>query len=503
MSVGLDFTPYSTVRPLFPAALPNWVTGQDQERIVAYQVYEQLYWNVPSTFKLVQRGSEDRPIYIPSARTIVEATNRYLARGFDAVVNPLGGTPEAQAQLRQATRKLFAREKFRSKFNTLKRYGLIRGDALWHIVADDTKPAGRRISLLELDPGSYFPITDDEDIDKVIGCHLVDQYMIGTDPVIRRQTYRKVEPEGGGTAQITTETILFKTGAWDDREGQKVEQIKVLSPLKTLPPAITALPVYHVTNMREPLNPFGSSEMRGLERIAAALNQTITDEELALALEGLGVYVTTSGPPTDENGDEANWLLGPGRVVEIDPEADFKRVNGVSSVAAMQEHLKFLTNAMRESSATPDIAIGQVDVSVAQSGIALALQMGPLLAKNAEKEDEIMAVHDQMFFDLVNGWFPAYEQLDLEGVELGPVVGEALPVDRKAVLDEILAMLGSDPPLISAGYARQLLANKLGYEFPEEMGVDVVEEAAAMSEARGMSGDIFRTRIEAELEGEA
>lgn len=504
MTVSQDFTPYSSVRPLFPTSLPSYVLGLDLERIASYAVYDQLYWNNPGTFKLVARGTDDRPIYIPSGRTIIEATNRYLAKGFDGVVNPRGGSDTDRALLRGMIRKLFAREKFKVKFNNLKRFGLVRGDAFWHIIGDDTKDPGSRISLMEVDPASYFPITDDDDIDKLLGCHLIDQYTLGDKSFIRRQTYRKVYQDDvaktGPVVAISSEASLFEAGAWDDREGAQVKLVKVLTPLFTLPPLIRSLPVYHVRNWITPLDPFGSSEMRGLERIASAINQGISDEELSLALEGLGVYATTSGPPVDENGNELDWRLGPGRVVEIDAEADFKRVAGVSSVTAWQDHLKFLLGSMREASGTPDIAIGTVDVKVAESGIALALKMMPILSKNEEKEDELMSVHDQMFYDLVNGWLPAYEGLGTDlGLQMDPVVGQALPVDRAAVMKEITEMLSAG--LISAGYARELLAQKLGYEFPEDMGLDVVQEVAAMTEARGLSGDTFQRRLDEELGG--
>lgn len=490
------FTPYSTAKPLFPTALPSWVIGQDQERLASYQVYEELYWNVPQTFKLVQRGSESNPIYIPSGRTIVEACNRFLARDFSWAINPRGGSPDDQELLRAGIAKLFKREQFKAKFKSLKRYGLIRGDACWHVLADPTRPAGSRISMYELDPGSVFPITDDNDFDKILGYHIIDPYEVNGKPYIRRQTYRKVITPNKPT-QITTELAIFETGAWDDREGQKVKLFQQVLNATPLPPAITALPVYHFKNQRSPANPFGSSEMRGLERIMAAVNQSITDEELTLALDGLGLYATTSGPPEDEDGNETDWVLGPGRVVELDQGATFDRVSGVGSVTPMQDHLKFLIGCMREASATPDVAIGTVDVQVAQSGIALALQMGPILAKNEEKEEELLSMHDQMFYDLINGWLPAYEGLSLEGVEMSPIVGAPLPIDRAAIMKEITDMLSTTPPLISAGYARQLLAEKLGYTFPDEMGVDVVQEMAAMTEASGM-GDPFRARLEEE-----
>ena len=48
-------TPYSTVAPYFGAP-PTWLTEMDAQRIMSYQIYEQIYWNVPETFVLQQRG---------------------------------------------------------------------------------------------------------------------------------------------------------------------------------------------------------------------------------------------------------------------------------------------------------------------------------------------------------------------------------------------------------------------------------------------------------------
>lgn len=52
-----ELTPYSTARSLM-GTLPTWMDEYDAQRIMSYQVYEQIYKNVPETFKLVQC---DRP----------------------------------------------------------------------------------------------------------------------------------------------------------------------------------------------------------------------------------------------------------------------------------------------------------------------------------------------------------------------------------------------------------------------------------------------------------
>lgn len=508
--MAVPFTPYSTVVPLM-GALPSWLTAQDAIRLESYRLYDQMYWSVPETFKLTWRGGEDNPIYVPSAKIIIEACNRYLAVGFDYTLQgaPGGGGDATKAAARLALDTLFRRERFYSKFSTAKRYGLIRGDAILHLKADPAKPAGRRISIMEVDPGSYFPIYEDQDPDKLVGVHLVDQWV--PDPlkpqevVIRRQTYRKEVAGVGANATITSELTYWELGGWDDRlgSGQKLKKMPGGTPVFALPPQITSFPVYLWRNQLEPLNPYGSSELRGLERISGAVNQAISDQELALALAGLGTYATNSASPVDENGDETDWVIAPASVVELKgTKADvfFERVDGIKSVTPSIDHLNWLWARIKESSATPDIATGVVDVAVAQSGIALILQMGPILAKNAEKEDEILGTADHLFYDLLNGWLPAYEGLAFDGVDAVPTVGDPMPVDRSAVIGEIVALLSTVPPVISTETARAILRDKLGYEFSDTEAVAVINEAADLAVARDPFAERLRQEQEAAIQ---
>lgn len=499
----LDLSPYSTAIPFF-AVNSQIFSGEDNARIDSYALYEGIFRNVPESFKIIQRGSEQNPIYIPNAKTIIEACNRYLAKRWNFLVDPMTGSPEEQTSLSQLMQKTFIREEMYSKFSTQKRWGLVRGDAVWHITADPNKPEGTRVSIHTRDPGSYFPIYDPVDDSKVVGCHLLDQFETAPSSkkyVLRRQTYRKVLLSNGEYA-ITYEVTWWEIGAWDDRESS-TQKLKPAPPPKdfasqpafTLPPQIQALPVYHWKNDPMPDAPFGTSEIAGLEHIFGAINQAISDEELALALEGLGVYVTNSGPPVDENGEETTWNLGPGYVLEIDQDSTWQRVQGVTSFEPVMQHIGYLENKSKESSGTPDIAVGIVDVQVAESGVALALKMAPLLSKNEEKEQHILAVTDHMLYDLSTMWFVAYESLPGNAIAVS-VVDDPMPINRKAILDEVIAMLTAN--LISAQYAQQLLSQKLGYEFPTEMLAQIVKEQEALSAAVNI--DPYRARAESELE---
>jgi hypothetical protein len=490
--VTSDYNQWANARPLL-GTLPAHVTGDDAERLGTYQLCDEIYWNVPHTFKVVQRGTDTNPIYIPSARMIVEATNRFFGRDFGH--NLIGGTEADRAIVGDAIRRIFKREKFYSKFNSFKRFSLVRGDALWHIVGDPTKPIGRRISIHELQPSQYFPIYDVNDVERVTGCHIVQIVKNEKgDDVARRQTYRK-DPESG---LILSSLGTFELTAWDDRniaQEAKPPEIKQLtSDVQefALPSEITALPVYHVRNQWQSGQIFGSSDIRGFEGIISGINQGISDEDLTLALDGLGVFWTTADRP------DGGWVMGPGTVIEGEPGEEFQRVSAVSSVEPSQAHLDWLLSALKQSGGTPDIAVGNVDVSVAESGIALAFQMRPILARCEEKEAELLAVHDNFLFDLVRMWLPAYEEIS-QGlqIEVDAMVGDPMPVDRAATIKEILDLATATPPIISPEYARFLLTDRLGYEFPESMDADVIASVKALSEAAAF--DPFEERVRKEL----
>lgn len=486
------FTPYSTVTAMF-GALPTWMSEMDAERITAYQVYEQVYWNVPDTFKLVMRGEDVLPIYIPTARTIVDTTQRYLCPKPGFIIDPDTGTTADQELVRRMLSATFRRERFWSKYIANKRYGIMRGDWCWHVTANPNKAPGSRIKIEPLDPAAYFPITHPDDPDQIVAVYIVEQFTDDEgNTTIKRQTYQRgADPlnNDGTDTTIYNSIALFDVEAWEDL---KDHPVRIIKPPTPLPPEIKAIPVYHIRNFETPGDPFGSSELRGFERIMAAVNQAISDEELALALEGLGMYETDGGPPRDESGAITDWVLGPGRVVEHPPSTKFSRVDGVKDIGPVQNHLAFLINSLKEASGTPDAAIGKVDVTVAESGISLLLQLGPLLAKIDERSEPVTDVHTQMFHDICQYWFPAYEQLATDCVGL-PVWGSSLPDDRDKKFTEIMTMVTNQ--IVDTAWARTELA-KLGYEFPDDMNQTILTEAAA----RARATDPFGSRMEGEAD---
>jgi hypothetical protein len=464
------FTPYSTVQPLL-TEMPAWAPEWDQERIASYNKYDELYWNYPRAFKLVQRGDASLPIYVPNPKQICDSTAHFLLKGLNIV-------PETEdTKLKLALDAFLDREAFYGTFHTNKLAGVTRGDYVFHMFADPTKPPGRRISLKSIDPASYFPITDDNDPDKLLGVRLaeaiIDQDTRETH--VRVQDYYYAIDKAGRRRVITEESIWKVQDWWFKARAQKIEQVR---PPRPLPESIDVIPVWHFKNVDWQGQPYGSSELRGYERLLASINQSVSDEELALALDGLGVYATDSGSPVDDEGNEVDWEMYPGKVVELPAGAYLKRVEGLGSVKPTQDHIKYLTDALYESNGTfrPDM----VDVQLASSGIALAIKFLPTLAKVEQRELAGQDMLRQLFFNW-KIWHKVYEDEDLGATPIAIEIGDKLPMDPVRRLNELNNML--DRNVISRKYYRAEM-EKLGYVFPANMETEILEEMKKLQEAK-------------------
>lgn len=504
-------SPYATALKLERPAPAHITNELDQHRVQAYWTYTDIFYNVEDAFVAVLRddeGNEDARRFIPVARSIIEAVNRYLAKDVAFTPDPLVALPDgtevapdpaALSQVMKLLGDFVKREEVMSKFLSLKRWMLVRGDACWHIMADDTKPEGTRLRLEELDPAAYFPILDAART-RIVGCHIVTIVDDDEgDPIAQRQTYRKQDD-----GSILSQLEFFEEDGWDDRPPFAEEDLKPVaapqwasaSPLLagiTLPSDITSLPVYHYRNNRDGNAPFGRSQLQGIETVLAGINQTATDEDQAVGLQGIGVYWTTSGRPRDILGNEQEWIIAPAAMIELEDKTDkIGRVEGATNITSLLEHTAFLQQSARESVGIPDVAVGKVDVKVAESGIALAIQMAPLLSGNEERELEIKTKTDQMLYDIVNMWLPAFEGLNPMGISVSTSFGDPLPLNRKEILEEIVSLVANK--LVSIKYAQQLLQDKMGYVIP-------ADELTAIANEQQTLLDPIGGRLDAEVAG--
>jgi|SRR5687768_165559 len=465
------FTPYSTIAPLL-GTLPGWVDPLEQQRIASYQKYEEIYWSSEEGFTQVMRGDNEQPLFLPTARTLVNTVARYTCPDLSYTVTPSlsGGSTQDVAIATLAFKNLFDREDFFSKFDINVLFGLIRADALWHFVADPLKPLGKRISIRTPDPASYFPVYDVDDPERIIKVHLAEQVTEGGQVKVSRLTYEKVFDETtGAVVQILRSHGVFKTEDW----WNLTQPERWILPPEPLPDGITAIPVYHWKNF-DPTAPFGSSELRGLESVLAGINQAISDEDYTLAMEGLGVWATDGAGPVDEDGNAIDWVMGPARV--LTKANGLRKLNGTTSLGPYGEHIDRLSNAAKEAVGASDVAVGTADAATAESGVALLIRLGPMLASTGKKDKALLGLLRQMFYDLCF-WLQVYEELPLIGTDeakqpaplvvITPVVGPKIPVNQAEVVKRVVELRNTVPPVVSLRTAHDWMRSA-GIPIPDD-----------------------------------
>lgn len=497
------FTPWSSLDNMLGKP-PFWWPEEERDRVQSYEKYDQMYWNDPTQYAIRVLENE-QPIYVPNARVIVNTTSMYLLKGLQLVATssdtatPMTGEDAERdkasdnnvSPAQRVLNNFVKREKVMSKINYNKQAGITRGDSAFHIVADPTKDPGSRISIDTLHPGMVWKVTDDDDPDKVIRIHIVEQFIKPNDPAeevfIRKLTYHRIDkdhPDWAGKRRIAREEHLYKLsgdkGFW---YGPTPEKVKTLLEYEMLPEQITHFPVYWFNNIEWESQFYGSSDLRGLEYLEWAVSQGTTDTQMALALEGLGVYATDGGRPVDDAGKETNWEVVPGGVMEVPSGSYFRRVEGVGSITPMMDQLKYLETKMFAAAGMTDVALGQVDVQVAQSGIALAIKFMPTLARIEDRDTSYLEIYQQMFHD-INFWFDAYDPGNrLPEIDL-LIAKSKLPVNRVEALNELNNMF--DRKVISIRYYRQKAA-EMGYIIPADEDAQILREAEALAKVAALS----------------
>ena len=171
--------------------------------------------------------------------------------------------------------------------------------------------------------------------------------------------------------------------------------------------------------------------------------------------------------------------LAPAEVLETPTGTYFKKVDGVTTVTPMQDHLEFLINSLHEGSST--FRTNAVDVQLAESGVALAIKFSPTLAKLETRDLNGMAKLKQLWHDW-KFWWRAYEGEDFTEQEISVILGDKLPTDRVAVLNELNNML--DRMVIDRQYYREQIKLKLGWDIPKDMAERVKKEQKELTIAR-------------------
>lgn len=495
-------TPYASAVAFITNALPSWVSSEyERQRLGSYDLYDDMFENALGQFRILLRGTDDYPVLVPTAKKLVNTMCRYVGRDWG--VSIVAGADETGKKTDAKTVTLamttigdfMEREAMLSKFEMGKEEWLRRGDWLWMLSADPAKPALSRISIQLVDPRTYFPIIESDVVpggsqDRVVGQTIAETVYGGADnktQFVKVQRWIKashpehpnyVEPDQEAVAPDTAfdiyyDSVRYEMTGWDSPDPKKRKVAEVYATLEPIP-GITQLPIYHIRDNPQTGNPYGRSNFAGFEAIFAAINQAVSDEDLALAMAGLGMWWTDAGAPLDENNKPTNWIIGPQRVAEVPQGSKFGRLSGITSVEPQQTHIKYLEDQVFGAQGINDIALGRATVQ--ESGIALAIRMQPLFDAAKKKNGFIDTDMNHLLYDLKQ-WFLVYESIDLGSVDIKSTSSlQLLPFDRDAYFQELAA--GYAAKWFSLEYVWKELSEKLGYEInPSELKKQLDEAA--------------------------
>jgi hypothetical protein len=488
-------TPYASAIPFIVSDLPGWVDEYNAQRLASYDLYDDLYANVPDSNIALLRGSDEKPIFVPTAKRLVNTLSRYVGRGWGYVVDGSAGTAADQAKLVEALSALFRRERIESQFSSGKREWLRRGDWVWYVSANEAKPLGRRITIRTIDPRTYFPISDDADLDRLLGARVIEELFIGETAAVKVQEWLKADhPDSlffqddgvyDGTEPITYMSYTYDMEDWDDPDKRK---LLVTNQEPVALEGILSLPLYHIKNQPTSGDPFGTSEYQGLETLIAGINQAISDEDLSLAISGLGQFVTDSGAPVDpETKQPSNWQLGPASVTEVAVGRKFERLAGITSITPVQEHVAYLEENVYGTSGVNDIALGNGSIQL--SGIAMAIKMQPLFDAADDRDLQINDVWTQLLYDLITMWYPSFEEQSFgEAMAYSDTdTGDRLPFDREARWRELVE--GYAAGIFPLSYVHKELTENFGMDLTKQDLKDALAEAAAKASQADPYGD--------------
>lgn len=492
-------TPYQTAMPFITSALPSWMDDYNSQRLGSYDLYDDLYDNAPNT-ALMLRAAEDNPIYVPTAKRLVNTLARYVMRDWGVRVAKSAAGPGQVDEAMAYLSELIVREALQAQVVTGTKRWLRRGDWCFFLQGDDLKAEGSRLSVTQIDPRTYFPMSDvnADSLDRVIGQQIVEETLDtdGKTVVLKVQTWLKYtspdHPQFGQQAppdgfNITYQSEILDLKDWQDPEKRSV--IRTLTPQEELE-GITALPIYHIKFNSDPADPFGESALKGLEPIMAGINQAISDEDISLAMAGLGQYWTDSGAPVDADDGRTPtvWELGPLNVIEVGAGKKFNRLDGIKSVDPVQKHVAYLEEQAYGTFGVNDIALGTRG-AVTESGVALAIRMKPLQDEADDANLIANGILTQMFHDILYMWAPRFESLTFGEVDVASECDKVgLPFDRDAELQDLLALY--DAGIVPLSYVHRVLNEKFGFDLTDKE----LKEAIAAQATRAAQADPYAAR---------
>ena len=349
-----------TLAPGLP--LPQQLAQRDSERLRRYrenlEFYEGQQWTDA-------RRRRDRRLTFNYARAVIEKAASYTMSGATFVVDPADASPEALEHARRAEQAI--REVYEA--NGLEQLDFdnevdcsVLGDAAYKITWDET---ARRVRVSTPDVQGLF-------VWPYAGEH-ARYWKVASRYMLSREEAEATVGSGLGSIPAKPEHTVVE--AWTD-ETLELWVDNALVEESANPYGFIPFVIY--PNVREPKQLWGVSDLAQLKEPLRELNRTMSQLSTILELSGNPIAVL-------ENVTEAQDIaVQPGAVWEIPERArayllDLLQGGGVNLHV---EYANLLLRTLHDLAEVPRSAFGE---SKQLSGVALQLELDPLLKKVARK----------------------------------------------------------------------------------------------------------------------
>ncbi len=429
------------LRPLPPAdatlPLPERVRRMDPERLRKYA--ENLAFYQGEQWPSRARRNERR-LTFNYARAFADKATSYLLNGLVVQVEPIDGDEALRGRARAAERALREVERHNAlaqlDFETELDCAVL-GDAAYRVTWDT---AAREVRVSAPDVQGIFAWRQPDDPARIMA--VASQYPEGPAPPV-------------GTPTPLSITEYWGAGVFERWRGNDLVE-RMENPYGFVPFVL-------FPNVREPKEPWGSSDLPPLMESNRELNRAFSQLSHILELCGnpIAVLENVTGA--------ADIVVEPGAVWEM-PERSRAYLLDLIKGGGLGHHRDYIDlvyRTLHDLGESPRSAFGHNPQGL--SGVALNTELDPLAKKVARKRLIRTSVYERRA-SMILALLGRYGGVEVEGVR--PVVqwGPVLPIDRSRQVAEERSM-------VEAGIAsRRTAAARLGLDDPEAEWARVREE---------------------------
>lgn len=469
----LDYKPtFPETRGVRGNLVPFWV-GEHFRRLAAYNLYEAYYRNAARWWldvaNLDQEDIDKRREYGDPFIVVQQMVASVIGEDQTIVVKGATGVePIPDAVLQQEALSQWAvDERFILKMLECERNAQKLGDGVYVIYEDE----GDRPRLRTYNPGQYFPVLDDEDRNgwpKRV--HIAWEFEKVVDNQKRTFVTRATwELRDLSTSELRTHqwnddpadvNCWYRKGTWKLNDIQHREpdpnlfdDAKAEWETDWMDLDIDYIPVIHIPNTVAEEEHYGTSVFANVMQIFDDLISSDTDLQASSATTGSPpIAVGGVGLPVDEDGKVTSY--GPGTVWQTGDGAA-TMIDTSNSLDALLKYIDSLIKRLSINVRIPESLMGRIKPSEVPSGITLALSFTPHASDIREKRLVRKEKYSLLFKFISRSLLKKGTIPEISDVELH--FGSFLPSHRKEVVDLVVQLMSTKPPVISLETAVRML----------------------------------------------